>query len=129
MPCVSLPVEKLEEENLALYEQTVANVQRQREADAKTAELLKAFDDVRTYATALMDSDLTVDRCMRDGVKSPMTRLVFGLCKQLKIYPQHTPKLLLLLPVEGRLFSKGLDGINPHLCTYISALPLPVQFS
>ncbi|KAF8557080.1 hypothetical protein OG21DRAFT_1482509 [Imleria badia] len=36
----------LEEENQASFEQMKSNVQRQREADAKTAELLEIFDEV-----------------------------------------------------------------------------------
>ncbi|KAN0088913.1 hypothetical protein V8E55_005970 [Tylopilus felleus] len=39
-------LQSLEEENLALFEQTKSNVQRQGEADAKSAELLETFDDV-----------------------------------------------------------------------------------
>ncbi|KAN0090666.1 hypothetical protein V8E55_004232 [Tylopilus felleus] len=38
--------QSLEEENLALFEQIKSNVQRRREADAKSAMLLEAFDDV-----------------------------------------------------------------------------------
>ncbi|KAF9244651.1 hypothetical protein BU15DRAFT_41902 [Melanogaster broomeanus] len=39
-------LKNIEEENVALFEQTKTNVQRQREADEKTAELLKILDDV-----------------------------------------------------------------------------------
>ena len=50
-----------------------ANVQRQREADAKTAELLKIFHDVRTDGMARVDCDLIADRYVRDGINFLMT--------------------------------------------------------
>lgn len=55
------------------FEQMKANVQRQREADAKTAELLKIFHDVRTDGMARVDCDLIADRYVRDGINFLMT--------------------------------------------------------
>ena len=50
-PGVNSLVQQLEEENQGLFEEMKSNVQRQQEADAKSAELLKIFDDVRTDET------------------------------------------------------------------------------
>ncbi|KIJ65118.1 hypothetical protein HYDPIDRAFT_111015 [Hydnomerulius pinastri MD-312] len=53
VPALELELERLkatlkslEDDNVALYDQTQKSVQRQREADEKTAELLKILDDV-----------------------------------------------------------------------------------
>ncbi|KAH0836345.1 hypothetical protein J3R83DRAFT_7898 [Lanmaoa asiatica] len=50
----------LEEENQALFEQMKSNVQRQREAEAKTAELLKIFDDVYSKWTKLPHDEISL---------------------------------------------------------------------
>ena len=89
-----------------MYEQMKANVQRQREADAKTAELLKDFDAVRTDGMPLVDCDLTTDRYMRGGANFLTTRSTFGLCKQPKIYPQCMLRNIRLLQIEVRAFLK-----------------------
>ncbi|KAI9573746.1 hypothetical protein HD554DRAFT_2251245 [Boletus coccyginus] len=67
VPVLESEVEKLkatlqglEEENQALYEQVKSNVHRQREADAKTAELLKIFDDVYSAWSKLPHDEISL---------------------------------------------------------------------
>lgn len=73
-----------------------ANVQRQREADTKTAELLEIVDDVRINGMSLVGCSLIVDRSVQNGTNSLATRLISGLCKGPKIYNQHSPASKLL---------------------------------
>ncbi|KIK90519.1 hypothetical protein PAXRUDRAFT_831642, partial [Paxillus rubicundulus Ve08.2h10] len=53
-------LKSLEEENATSYEQIKMNVQRQREADRKTAELLKILDDVYSNWSKLPHDEMAL---------------------------------------------------------------------
>ena len=94
-------MQQLEEENLALFEQTKSNVQRQGEADAKSAELLETFDDVCTIG-------MTLARCI--------SRLI-GMC-EMEQDPSRRDQSLGL--ASGRKLTTDQTGLTCWCCSIIT---------
>ena len=121
-PGVNSLVQQFGEENQGLFEEMKSNVQRQQEVDAKSAELLlRIFDNVRANETGF---DHYLDRYIRAGASSLMTRSVFGFYRQPKIYPQSSPPGLLFCA------SSQIPEMNDELVAqYVSRVEGPCIIS